>query len=77
MVVHADEAGNYGVAGEIEHFRAVRNFCRGGVAERSNFPVLDDQRLIRARSGAGAVHHTHMRQREDMRVFFHKSGHCG
>src|SRR5262249_18013987 len=55
VIVHADEARDDGVAGEIERTRAWRNIHRGSGADFADGAVFDDKRLIVGGRGAGAV----------------------
>src|SRR5262249_26834137 len=46
MIVHADDAGDDGVAGAVENFCARRNLGGGGGADGLNFAVGDDDGLV-------------------------------
>ncbi len=63
VLMHADNAGNHGVAGEVEHARA------GGRSSRGGDPaVVDHQRLIFPRRGAGAVDDPHVSEGDHRRI---------
>ena len=73
--MHADKAGNDGAAAQVENFRAFGDFCAGRVAKHADLSIANHQRLIGARSGAGAVNHARVRQRNYRRVFLDESAH--
>src|SRR5262249_35770870 len=69
VVVHADEAWDYGTTCEIENFRAVGCLCRCGIACRDDFSVADYNGLIRACGGARTVDHANMGENDCRGVF--------
>ena len=55
MVVHSDQAGDDGVAVEVEDLGIFRKVGRGGIAYGINLSFVKENRLIFAGGGAGAI----------------------
>ena len=69
MLVHADQAGDHGGAGEVEELRA------GGrldAAHGRDLAVVDDDGLVFERRGAGAIDDAHVLQRNHGSVDRHE-----
>jgi hypothetical protein len=69
MFMHADDAGDYGLASGVNYFRAggYGKFC--GCTDCRDFPAVDYYGLIGLRRGSGAVNHLHVRQCYKRSVF--------
>ena len=61
MLVHADQPGDYGVAGEVEHLGAGRH----GAVERGDATMIDDEGLILKRRGSRAIDDADVLQSDD------------
>ena len=62
VVVHPDDAGNHGVAGEVHDPRPRRRGRRRGRSNRHDLSAVDQDRLILERRLAGAVDDAHVLQ---------------
>ena len=74
MVVHADQAGNHGVAAQVEHGGIIR---RGGRSSSDclNLAVRNDDGLIFTWSGSGAINHPNVSQHDERRLELYVSPH--
>ena len=64
MFVHADQAGDDGVAREIHALRSGGNGDAGGAAHGRDLSVIDDDGLIFGGGRTGAIDHAHVHQRD-------------
>ena len=65
MLVHADQAGDHGVALQIEAPGGGRNRSRRGDADSGDFSVIDEDGLILGGGRASAVDHADVQQSDD------------
>src|SRR5947208_10694561 len=72
VIVHADQAGDNGVAVEVENLRVVGHARGSCVRNGFDFSACKHDRLIFARWTPCAVNHTNMLQHYDRGIHFHK-----
>ena len=72
MFVHPDEPRDHRLAAAVDRARALGQADRAVGADGRDPVMIDEQRLVRARHGAGAVDHGHMLDRDQRPALAHE-----